>query len=405
MWDLEYLMLFGLPNNKMEMIDGKCRWVFPFLDRANSEAHFEAWLKTLCRWKDLPYPPAVVKEGGHWRVNGVNTELELCPLPITLHLPVNGKVFRAIYGTFWRRDLWPGQPADRTQGYDHFLDNQDVRMKLQWWLQGINKRHGGLSSGRVAIALSDTAAVEPDAYYYAQRRKDCMIRGDYFRGPPGLIAEVLTPPSRAWDRGTRMELYARHGVHHLWLVDPPVETVEVYELDGRSYRPTRTYGCGGTFRCALFPDEQIEVAPLFETQRKHHRAHWGEEDQQEEPQPVPEWLAPPEVPLGLEYLFYMGHPEHRWEIWNNRAPNVLAFGSAAEARLRFRHFLTEMCRWEQQALPGTWTQDADAEQVEVGRFRLTRRGRLVYLDVAVDARKYREMLEVWSRREAWDWGE
>ena len=43
--------------------------------------------------------------------------------------------------------------------------------------------------------------------------------------------------------------------------------------------------------------------------------------------------------------------------------------------------------------------------VEIGRFRLTRRGRHMHLDVAVDARKYRELLEVSARRESWDWGD
>lgn len=39
------------------------------------------------------------------------------------------------------------------------------------------------------------------------------------------------------------------------------------------------------------------------------------------------------------------------------------------------------------------------------RFRLTRDGRRVQLDVAVDARKYRDLLEIWSGREGWDWGD
>jgi hypothetical protein len=26
MWDLEYLLLFGVPNNKWEILDGRVRW-------------------------------------------------------------------------------------------------------------------------------------------------------------------------------------------------------------------------------------------------------------------------------------------------------------------------------------------------------------------------------------------
>ena len=53
-----------------------------------------------------------------------------------------------------------------------------------------------------------------------------------------------------------------------------------------------------------------------------------------------------------------------------------------------------------QALPI----EPGVEVAEVSRFRLTRRERHVRLDVAVDTRKYREMLNVWTRRDVWDWG-
>jgi hypothetical protein len=33
MWDLEYLLLFGIPNNKIELLDGRSRWAFPFTSR------------------------------------------------------------------------------------------------------------------------------------------------------------------------------------------------------------------------------------------------------------------------------------------------------------------------------------------------------------------------------------
>jgi hypothetical protein len=84
---------------------------------------------------------------------------------------------------------------------------------------------------------------------------------------------------------------------------------------------------------------------------------------------------------------------------------VLAFGSPREARARLGPFLEEAARWEQAPVPAAVAVGPDAEQAEVGRFRFTRRGRHVWLDVAVDARKYQDLLRVWSRREAWDWGE
>jgi hypothetical protein len=47
----------------------------------------------------------------------------------------------------------------------------------------------------------------------------------------------------------------------------------------------------------------------------------------------------------------------------------------------------------------------DVEQTEAGRFQLTRRGRLVFLDVVIDGRRHAEILTRWCNRDAWDWGE
>src|SRR4029077_12407858 len=90
---------------------------------------------------------------------------------------------------------------------------------------------------------------------------------------------------------------------------------------------------------------------------------------------IPEWLISPDIALGLEYFFLLGHPERRWEIWGNRAPNVLAFGSLAEAQARWRHFLEDACRWEGMPFPKKSGQEtAEGEQAEIGRFRFTRKG-------------------------------
>jgi hypothetical protein len=249
--------------------------------------------------------------------------------------------------------------------------------------------------------LSEAAAVEPDQYYFRKDARECLIADDYFRGAPDLIAEVLSPASRSIDRGPRKEVYRRSGVPHLWLLDPELETVGVYELAGGDYRLAATHRAEEEFRPALFPSERVGVDGLFDTQWKRHRDRFAGTVRE----PIPEWLVSSDQRLGLEYLFLLGHPERRYEIWGNRAPCVLAFGSVAEAQARFGHFLEDAARWEQSPVPRPTRITADAEQAEVGRFRLTRQDRRVSLDVAVDGRKYEQLLEVCSRREAWDWGE
>jgi hypothetical protein len=218
---------------------------------------------------------------------------------------------------------------------------------------------------------------------------------------PDLIAEVLSPGTRAIDRGTRKNLYRRAGVAELWLLDPEPETVEVYRLDEGDYRLVATHAPGEIFHPLRFPSETVAVDELFHTQWKRY----GDLFKPRLRDPVPEWLVPEATRFGLEALFLFGHPERRYEIWNNRVPCVLPFGSTREARTRFSHFLEEAAHWEELPAPRPTAVAKDVEQIEVGRFRLTRHGRHVHVDVAVDARKYREMSEVWANDAAWDWGE
>ena len=332
------------------------------------------------------------------RFDGV--EMSLYPRPIELRMPVDMAVFDALYFSFWRRDLWPGQDAGNETGWECAQRHSDVQLNL-WTLFGeFCHASGGKHCGRVAIALDDRNAVEPDQFYFQGPRGECMIERDYFQGVPRLVAEILSPATRALDRGPRMDVYRRVGVPHLWLLDPETEMVEEYALTGREYARTGRHGPGENFRPAHLPERSVAVDALFDTQEKRHG--WTRDPDELEPPPA--WLIAPRTPVGLEVLFFFGHPEKRYEIWDNRAACLLAFGSPEEAELRFGHFLEDICRWEQVSSGRPSPIEPGLEIAEAGRFQLTRRGSLVRLDVAVDGRKYRELLHVWARHDAWDWG-
>jgi Uma2 family endonuclease len=400
LYGLEYALFFGVPENKVELIDGKSRWAFPFLSRDEGEAHFQHWLETLRRWKQVESTTPVRKSDGNWQVDVAGIAMELFPRPIDLRIPIAWQAFEAFLKTFHRRDYWPGQPAGLETGVDSPFDDGDIRSNLWSLLSDFCERHGGQHCSRVDISVMPPAGFAPDAFYYGPGRTDIMIEGDYFGAAPDLIAEVLSAASRWLDRGPRMELYCRAGVPHLWLLEPTSNTVEVYERHSQ-YELIGRHGPGERFTSPLFPGEEISVDSLFETQSQQ----WADRGQpRAEPAPVPEWIVPPEMPIGLEYFFGLGHPERRWEFWDGKARSVLAFGSATEARARLDHFVTEACHWESLSRPRVTPLDADVDQSEVGRFQLTRRGRLVFLDLSIAPRCHREILTRWSNRSAWNWG-
>lgn len=50
------------------------------------------------------------------------------------------------------------------------------------------------------------------------------------RGAPDWIAEVLSPSTASYDRGTKLRAYERAGVPEVWLIEPTDRTVTIYRL-------------------------------------------------------------------------------------------------------------------------------------------------------------------------------
>ena len=400
MWDLEYLLLFGLPNNKLELLDGITPLTFPFPSRRSGEEHFEKWVEQLARWRNVPSPVPRTQAVDHVEADVGGAKLQLYRRPIRLALPMAHQAWDWLHFGFWRHELWEGQPQAFETGWKSAQHHWGVKHKVWELIDRASEGRQVTHCGGVDVMLSDRTAVAPDHCFYDKPPGKWMIGGDYYAGPPDLVAEVMSPSSRAIDRGLRMDLYAEAGVPELWLLDPEIESVEIYKLVGRSYALAGTHMPGGDLRSDLFPGFQFPVREFFET-------HWGRRQVEgdEDPKPLPKWFMPTDMRLGLEYLFLFGHSERRYEIWNNQAPCMLAFGSEEESQLRFRHFLEDICRWENSDVPVPTPIEPGTEAATVGRFRLLRRGRHVRLNVAVEGAKYRALLETSANRDSWDWGE
>ena len=71
------------------------------------------------------------------------------------------------------------------------------------------------------------------------------------------VCEVLSPATAALDRTRKMRHYARAGVSHLWLLDPQPETLEVFRLDGDSWRLVTSVA--GAVQIAAKPFDAIEM--------------------------------------------------------------------------------------------------------------------------------------------------
>lgn len=80
---------------------------------------------------------------------------------------------------------------------------------------------------------------------------------------PNWVLEVLSPSTEAVDRGEKMPIYAAHDVTHVWLVDPTEKLLEVYRLDGPTYRLLGTHTHDAVVRAEPFDALELHLADLW----------------------------------------------------------------------------------------------------------------------------------------------
>ena len=81
--------------------------------------------------------------------------------------------------------------------------------------------------------------------------------------PPDWACEVLSSSTALVHRKLKLPIYAREQVHHVWLVDPVARSVEVFRLDGDSYRLITTRGDDERVRLEPFDAIELELGALW----------------------------------------------------------------------------------------------------------------------------------------------
>jgi len=100
--------------------------------------------------------------------------------------------------------------------------------------------HPGLGEVFLApfdVVLSRFDVVEPDLLFIAGDQPE-ILTAQNVQGPPALVVEVLSKSTRKRDAQTKRRLFERTGVREYWLVDPELDTVQVFRPspDGRLAR-------------------------------------------------------------------------------------------------------------------------------------------------------------------------
>lgn len=111
---------------------------------------------------------------------------------------------------------------------------------------------------------ADPDIVVPDlAGWRRARMPRVPMQEAFIRLAPDWLCEVLSPSTQAFDRGDKMDVYARERVGHAWLVDPLAKLLEVWRLEGDKWLRLGTWRGEARVRAEPFDAVELDLAALW----------------------------------------------------------------------------------------------------------------------------------------------
>jgi Uma2 family endonuclease len=103
----------------------------------------------------------------------------------------------------------------------------------------------------------------PDLAGWRRERLPRVPKVAAFTLPPDWVCEVLSPGTAMRDRVLKMPIYARAGVAHLWLIDPEVQTLEVFRREAGGWLLVAAHAGRAQVRAEPFDAVELELAALW----------------------------------------------------------------------------------------------------------------------------------------------
>ena len=103
----------------------------------------------------------------------------------------------------------------------------------------------------------------PDLAGWRRERMPELPSSSFIALAPDWVCEVLSTSTARIDRGEKMPIYARELVPHVWLVDPLAQTLEIFHLDGDTYRVVKTVSGDAKIRAEPFGAIELELGVLW----------------------------------------------------------------------------------------------------------------------------------------------
>lgn len=156
-------------------------------------------------------------------------ELYASPRPASPHAVAAGALFRKLGAPFQDGENGPGG----------------------WWFLVEPELHFGAD------------VVVPDIAGWRHERMPTVPNVAFCTLAPDWLCEVLSPSTEAIDRRKKLPIYAREGVGHVWLVDPPQQILEVLRLESQGWSSVATHEASARVRAEPFAAIELALRSLW----------------------------------------------------------------------------------------------------------------------------------------------
>jgi Uma2 family endonuclease len=142
--------------------------------------------------------------------------------------------------------------------------HQTISRNLEYILMRYLEEHpiGELYHAPFDVYLSNVDVFQPDILFVSNENQQILTDAGA-EGPPDLVVEVLSPKTRNLDLMQKCRVYAREGVHELWIIDPETQTVLVYRFEEQLSEPVMTKTVDTILTTPIFPGLEIELERMF----------------------------------------------------------------------------------------------------------------------------------------------
>ena len=142
--------------------------------------------------------------------------------------------------------------------------HQRVALHIGYVLVEYERVEGGIVfSVPIDIVFSDYDVLQPDVVYFRLERRHLLDMMRPTRVAPDLAVEVLSRSTGVRDRGRKMKTFAKFSVPEYWIVDPVVNTLEVFRLEAAGYTIEGMYGPDDTVTSPTLKGLTFPAASIF----------------------------------------------------------------------------------------------------------------------------------------------